>query len=213
MASVRAARPARVAGRRSLRVNAGKIEHVKNGGVWKPAPKDGPEFSNTLSGIFGKNGNHATLASFVAVVRTAAAHPAREQPTPPTRDCVCRLQRSPLTWPAPPYPRSQTIEDEMSSPGPFTFFAPEDDAWGPAAKKMGTTKISLMSDPGLKDVLLKHVVEGQYAEADLTDGLELTSLAGTPIKIEGGKVNGSKVKKANFKASNGVYHTIADALI
>jgi len=141
--------------------------------VWKPAPKDGPEFSNTLSGIFGKNGNHATLASFVAV----------------------------------------TIEDEMSSPGPFTFFAPEDDAWGPAAKKMGTTKISLMSDPGLKDVLLKHVVEGQYAEADLTDGLELTSLAGTPIKIEGGKVNGSKVKKANFKASNGVYHTIADALI
>jgi len=150
------------------------IKHTQSGGTWKAKPEAGlPTFADSLAGVLGKNGNHATVATFVGKV----------------------------------------LADELDAEGPLTFFAPEDDAWGPASKALQTTKLGLMTLPELPDVLKRHVVEGLYSSNDLSEGMELTSLAGTKIAVGAGTVNGSKLKKVDFKASNGVYHTITDVFV
>jgi len=57
--------------------------------------------------------------------------------------------------------------EALSGPGPFTMFAPDDDAFAAAAKKLGVTKLELMNLPTLGDVLKNHVVAGKVLSSDL----------------------------------------------
>ncbi len=46
------------------------------------------------------------------------------------------------------------LDTVLMGPGPFTLFAPNDDAFAAAAKKMGKTKMELQTLPGMKDILM-----------------------------------------------------------
>jgi uncharacterized surface protein with fasciclin (FAS1) repeats len=102
------------------------------------------------------------------------------------------------------------LEPTLTAPGPLTVFAPNDDAFLAAAKKQGVTKLELVNSPEMGDILKNHVLEGEVLSASL--GSEQTTVGGGKLKIEGGKVNGATVKKADFKATNGVIHVV-DAVL
>jgi uncharacterized surface protein with fasciclin (FAS1) repeats len=106
------------------------------------------------------------------------------------------------------------LVDTLNSEGPFTVFAPTDEAF--AALPPGLLEALLL--PENRDVLVKiltyHVVPGQVMAADVTDG-EAGTVEGQNVTfstIDGVTVNGANVIQADVVASNGVIHVI-DAVI
>jgi|Transcript_12793 uncharacterized surface protein with fasciclin (FAS1) repeats len=96
----------------------------------------------------------------------------------------------------------------MTSPGPITVFAPNDDAMVDFIKKIGKTKMDIMEDPNLPGVIKSHIVEGTYKIADMPDGTTLTTIGGNTITISGGAVNGSKMTKNDIKVDNAILHAV-----
>ena len=114
------------------------------------------------------------------------------------------------------------LEETLRGDGPFTVFAPTDDAF--AALPEGTVD-TLLEDPtgDLTDILTYHVVEGEVMAADLSDGQEVTTVNGATLTVnvaEDGAVsltdaagNEVNVTAADVDASNGVIHVIDGVLM
>ena len=112
------------------------------------------------------------------------------------------------------------LVDTLSGPGPFTVFAPTDQAFADALKTLGITKEQLLADPAkLKTILTYHVVSGAVMAADVMklDGQDVPTVAGPPVKvkIDGSTVmiNDATVTTADIAASNGVIHVIDKVLL
>lgn len=107
------------------------------------------------------------------------------------------------------------LDDDLSSAGPFSLFAPTDDAI--AALPAEVTE-ALLADPtgALASVLLYHAVSGVIESDHLSDGLQFSNLAGKNLTVsitdDGAFINGAKVSVADIFTSNGVVHVI-DAVI
>ena len=106
------------------------------------------------------------------------------------------------------------LGDTLNSEGPFTVFAPTDDAF--AALPPGVLDALLL--PENKDTLAKiltyHVVPGAVMAADVTDG-DVATVEGQTVTLstaDGVTVNGATVIQADVVADNGVIHVI-DAVI
>jgi len=100
--------------------------------------------------------------------------------------------------------------------GPFTVFAPTNDAFTKLLTALDITPDELMAQPDLAKVLLYHVVSGKVMSTDLTNGLKATTLNGNSISFDltsGVKVNDSTVVLADVEASNGVVHVIDTILV
>ena len=113
------------------------------------------------------------------------------------------------------------LAETLSSEGPFTVFAPTDDAF--AALPEGTLDSLLLPEnkQQLTDILLYHVVPGKVMAADVTgmDGqMADTALDGKQIDIsvDMGSVTlneNAKVIATDLEASNGVIHVIDTVLL
>ena len=107
------------------------------------------------------------------------------------------------------------LVDTLKGEGPFTVFAPTDDAF---AALPSATLDALLADPSgdLTQILLYHVVPGKVMAADVTDGLEATTAQGGTVKftVADGKVliNDATIVTTDIETSNGVIHVI-DAVI
>lgn len=104
----------------------------------------------------------------------------------------------------------------MDANSKFTLFAPDDDAFAAAAKKLGVTKLELANLPNLAEVLKNHVVSGEVKSTDLTEGGEVATLGAKPLKATlagGAKVNGVKIKKTDIRVSNGLIHAVTEVLL
>ena len=105
------------------------------------------------------------------------------------------------------------LVDTLKGEGPFTVFAPTDDAF--AALPEGTVDALLNDIPTLTSILTYHVVAGKVMSTDLSDGMTAGTVNGADITIstmDGVKVNGATVTAADIETSNGVIHVI-DAVI
>ncbi len=100
------------------------------------------------------------------------------------------------------------LVDTLKGPGPFTVFAPSDEAF---AKIPKATLDGLLKDKAaLAKVLTYHVVPGKVMAADVKAG-KVKSVQGQEItvKTEGGvMVDSAKVVATDVAASNGVIHVI-----
>ncbi len=103
--------------------------------------------------------------------------------------------------------------DTLKSAGPFTVFAPTDEAF---AKVPKATLDSLLADKAaLTKILTYHVVAGKVMAADVKAG-HVKTVQGSDLAMatEGGvTVNGAKVVAADVAASNGVIHAIDTVLM
>lgn len=109
------------------------------------------------------------------------------------------------------------LVDTLKGEGPFTVFAPTDDAF---AKLPAGTLDELLKPENkqqLTDILLYHVVAGEVLAADVTSLDSATTVLGkdVAIKVEGGKVfiNDAEVIITDIQASNGVIHVIDTVIL
>lgn len=121
------------------------------------------------------------------------------------------------------------LVDTLNGDGPFTVFAPTNDAFG--ALPAGTVDALLQEDnkPALQMVLTYHVVAGKVTAADLVglirenDGeATVSTVEGTPltarivdgsVTLEDGAGNMITVVTTNIEASNGIVHVIDGVLL
>lgn len=109
------------------------------------------------------------------------------------------------------------LVDTLSSEGPFTVFAPTDEAFAAALEALGLTAEQLLADTGtLTTILTYHVVPGKVMAADVVGLDSATTVQGEDITIavDGSNVmvNNANVVATDIEASNGVIHVI-DAVI
>ena len=106
------------------------------------------------------------------------------------------------------------LVDTLKGEGPFTVFAPTDDAFN--ALPDGTLEGLLADIPALTDVLLYHVVPGKVMAADVVNLESANTVLGQPVSIsvtDGNvMVDGANVIITDIEGSNGVIHVI-DAVI
>ena len=105
------------------------------------------------------------------------------------------------------------LVDTLKGPGPFTVFAPTDEAF---AKIPKATLDGLLADKAaLAKVLTYHVVSGKVMAADVKAG-KVKSVQGQELTLTttgGVMVNGAKVVAADVGASNGVIHAIDTVML
>jgi uncharacterized surface protein with fasciclin (FAS1) repeats len=106
--------------------------------------------------------------------------------------------------------------DALKAKGPFTVFAPTDDAF---AKLPAGTVESLLKPENkdkLKGILLYHVVKGKIASSSIHGNPKPKTLQGAALDVkatkEGVTVNAARVTTADIRASNGVIHVV-DAVL
>lgn len=110
------------------------------------------------------------------------------------------------------------LVEALKGDGPFTVFAPTDDAFGALPEGTVDTLLEEENADQLNAVLTYHVVPGEYLAADLEAGeYELETLQGSTVDVVVGDdgavtVDGANVTTADVEASNGVIHII-DAVI
>lgn len=107
------------------------------------------------------------------------------------------------------------LVETLSSEGPFTVFAPTDDAF---AKLPEGTVEALLEDPEkLAEILTYHVVSGKVMAADVAGISSAPTVQGQDLTIstdgESVKINDSTVIIADVEANNGVIHVIDTVLL
>jgi len=109
------------------------------------------------------------------------------------------------------------LVDALNGAGPFTVFAPTDDAFTALLAALGFTAEELLAYPGLTDVLLYHVVGAQALSTDLSDDQEITTLLDEDVQVtitaDGVFINQAQVIVADLEADNGVVHVIDAVLV
>jgi len=106
------------------------------------------------------------------------------------------------------------LVEALKSPGPFTVFAQTDEAF--AKLPPGTIQTLVQNIPQLTRILTYHVVSGKLTKADLEKVDAVTSLEGSPIRIDtsdGFEVKNATVVAADIEADNGVIHVIDNVIL
>lgn len=106
------------------------------------------------------------------------------------------------------------LAETLSGPGPFTVFAPTDEAF--AKLPEGTVEGLLEDKEQLTKILTYHVVPGKVMAADVQSLDKATTVEGSDLKIDassGVKVNDATVTQADIEADNGVIHVIDTVLL
>lgn len=113
------------------------------------------------------------------------------------------------------------IAQALSGPGPFTVFAPTNDAFI-AAGFPTIESVQAADATTLKNILLYHVIGARVFSSDLTEGATPTTLGGGNVTITlggGAKVKGatnttaSNIVGTDIVATNGVIHVIDQILL
>lgn len=106
------------------------------------------------------------------------------------------------------------LVEALSSPGPFTVFAPNDDAF--AKLPPGTVQTLVENPPQLARILKFHVAAGANKTTDLAAIDNLDSLEGSPIPIRVEptfEVKNATVLMPDIEASNGIIHVIDTVIL
>jgi uncharacterized surface protein with fasciclin (FAS1) repeats len=97
----------------------------------------------------------------------------------------------------------------LESPGPFTVFAPVDEAF--AALPPGTVQTLVDNTPQLARILKFHVLAGAHTREQLVDQPQWQSLEGAPVAIRRAdpfEVKNATVLQADLVCDNGIVHVI-----
>merc|ERR1719171_859413 len=111
------------------------------------------------------------------------------------------------------------LVDTLSGTGPFTVFAPTNEAFAKLPKATLDFLLKPENKAKLVDILTYHVASGSVHAADLKSGEKITTVEGKQVEariFDHGKyvyINNARVTTADVDASNGVVHIIDSVLI
>lgn len=115
--------------------------------------------------------------------------------------------------------QAANLVETLQGDGPFTVFAPTDDAFTAALESLGITADELLASENLSGILTYHVVSGEFFAADVVtlDGQSVETVNGqtVDISVRDGNVfvNEAQVVTTDVVASNGVIHVIDSVLL
>ena len=115
--------------------------------------------------------------------------------------------------------KAADLVDTLKGSGPFTVFAPTDEAFAKLPKGTIEELLKPENKDKLTAILTYHVVAGKVMAADVVklDGKEVKTLQGTPvaIKVDGNavEIGNARVTKTDIATSNGVIHVIDTVLL
>jgi uncharacterized surface protein with fasciclin (FAS1) repeats len=107
------------------------------------------------------------------------------------------------------------LADTLSGPGPFTVFAPTNEAFAALPAGLVDKLLKPENKAVLTKILTYHVLGSMVMAADVMPG-KVATLEGSTIDIttaNGVKVNDATVVKTDIVASNGVIHVIDKVLL
>jgi transforming growth factor-beta-induced protein len=108
------------------------------------------------------------------------------------------------------------LVDALSSAGPFTIFAPTNDAFDALFDQLGISGVDDLTAEQLAPILTYHVVPGNIVSTDLSNGQVGTLNEGSSLTVDlsnGVMINESKVIAADIQGTNGVIHVIDQVLL
>jgi uncharacterized surface protein with fasciclin (FAS1) repeats len=103
------------------------------------------------------------------------------------------------------------LEGMLAGPGPYTVFAPTDEAF---SRISNAVMEELFSDPkgNLAEVLLYHMAPGDYMASGMATNEIIATVQGNSVTVDaagdGVRVNGAEVVRVDILAANGVIHAI-----
>ncbi len=154
--------------------------------------------------------NHRLVLALSAVALLAAC----ATPAPAPVSVADTIARDPQLSTLNGLVQKAGLADTLKGAGPFTVFAPNNDAFKSVSAK---TMDELGKDPAkLKSVLTYHVVPGKVAAADVKVG-NLKTVQGKNVAMSRAgdfvTVEDAMVQKADTMATNGVVHTVDRVLM
>jgi uncharacterized surface protein with fasciclin (FAS1) repeats len=106
--------------------------------------------------------------------------------------------------------------EALKSKGPFTVFAPTDEAFAKLPKGTVESLLKPENKAKLAAILKYHVVSGKVTSGEVVKLEAAKTLQGSEVKIDasnGVKINDATVTKADVPATNGVIHVIDTVLL
>lgn len=107
------------------------------------------------------------------------------------------------------------LQGALSGPGPFTVFAPTNDAFAALLAELGVTKDELLANkPLLTQVLTYHVLDARVLKAEVPVGTPVTTLQGQTLRvtpalaIEDQRGRSANIVATDVLTSNGVIHVL-----
>ena len=113
--------------------------------------------------------------------------------------------------------REAGLSDALEGAGPFTLFAPTDEAFSALPEGVLSKLLKPVNRVTLQTILRYHVVQGDYRAEQVIGMTQMHTLEGQAIKVSvkdgHAFVDGAKVLRTNLDAGNGVVHEINKVLI
>ena len=113
--------------------------------------------------------------------------------------------------------KAADLVEVLKSDGPFTVFAPIDNAFNALPEKTLESLLMPENKEKLISILTYHVLAGKVMASDIAGKeLEVTMVNGSTAKIDatdGVKIDGATVIKADIETSNGVIHVIDSVIL
>lgn len=113
--------------------------------------------------------------------------------------------------------KAADLVDALSNAGPFTVFAPTDEAFSKVPKETLDNLMKPENKEALSDILEYHTFVGVIRTEQMRDGQKLNqvNLKNITLSVKDGKVmvNGKANILASVPASNGIVHVIDAVLI
>ena len=108
--------------------------------------------------------------------------------------------------------KAADLVETLTSEGPFTVFAPVDDAFIALPEGTVQTLVKPENKEQLTSILTYHVLVGKIMSTDLSDGMKAKTVNGKEVTIhlKEGKVfiNDAEVVLADVKTDNGIIHAV-----
>jgi uncharacterized surface protein with fasciclin (FAS1) repeats len=108
--------------------------------------------------------------------------------------------------------RAADLLTTLTSEGPFTVFAPLDEAFAELPEGTVETLIKPENGQQLTSILTYHVLLGKIMSTDLSDGMKAATVNGAEVTVhlKEGKVfiNDAQVVLADVETDNGVIHAV-----
>ena len=159
------------------------------------------------------NGNRI-LAAVLVVLLLTAAHAEADAPRKDIVDTAVAAGSFKTLVAA---VKAAGLVDTLKGAGPFTVFAPTDEAFAKLPKGTLDSLLKPENKQKLTSILTLHVVPGRLAAADVSGASNATTVQGTDLLFaasgDGVTVDRAKVVQADIFATNGVIHVIDRVLL
>jgi uncharacterized surface protein with fasciclin (FAS1) repeats len=164
-----------------------------------------------------------SIAAVATLALVSACGGGDDDPHPSTSNIVQTAQANPQFSILVEAVTAADLGTTLSGAGPFTVFAPTNDAFAKLLTELGLTKAQLLANkPLLTSVLKYHVLTSRVLKAAVPAGLPITALEGGIFKVDArgadlfitdGRNRSSKITATDILATNGVIHQIDTVIL